>query len=293
MDIPQIKSGEEKEQFPTQKPEALLERIIRASSDAGDLVLDCLVGSGTTAAVAQKLGRRWIACDVNKGGIQPTSKRLQKIIEEQISAAGQPRQPSLEGVDARAEAPAPAQLSFAVYRVNDYDLTIQHVEAVNLACEHIGVTRTRTDGYFDGTLGKRLVKVVPFNHPLTPLDLEEVKRELQARPEEDRDAVMVCLGKDPATDGWLDDWNRMRRRGGSAPNKIEVIELRTDPKYGKFFQHQPARAKARLIRGQTGDTVEIQDFVSPSIIERLRDQAGLLQPKIEDWTSSSPSTTSS
>ena len=282
-DIPPVNPmADERGPYPTQKPESLLARLVRASSRAGDLIFDCFVGSGTTAAVAQKLGRRWIACDINKGSIQTTSKRLQKIIEEQIDTAGQAQQPSLDGVDAAVEAPTPAQLSFAVHRVNDYDLTIQHVEAVNLACEHIGVTRTRTDGYFDGTLGKRLVKIVPFNHPLTPLDLEEVKRELEGRPEEDRDVIMVCLGKDPAADAWLDDWNRMRR-GGGAPNKIEVIELRTDPKYGKFFQHQPARAKARLTRGKTGDTVEIQDVVSPSIIERLRDQAGLLQPKIDDW----------
>ena len=46
--------------LPTQKPETLLERIIKASSNEGDLVLDCFVGSGTTAAVAEKLGRRWI-----------------------------------------------------------------------------------------------------------------------------------------------------------------------------------------------------------------------------------------
>src|SRR5437899_1920167 len=50
--------------FPTQKPEALLERIINASSDENDLVLDCFVGSGTTATVAEKLMRRWIACDL-------------------------------------------------------------------------------------------------------------------------------------------------------------------------------------------------------------------------------------
>lgn len=49
----------------------------------GDLVLDCFIGSGTTAAVAQKLGRRWIGCDINKGAIQTTSKRLQSIIQEQ------------------------------------------------------------------------------------------------------------------------------------------------------------------------------------------------------------------
>jgi DNA modification methylase len=62
--------------FPTQKPEALLDRILKASSNEGDLVLDCFVGSGTTAAVAEKLGRRWIACDLGRFAIHTTRKRL-------------------------------------------------------------------------------------------------------------------------------------------------------------------------------------------------------------------------
>ena len=69
--------------YPTQKPEALLERIIKASSNEDSIVFDCFMGSGTTQAVAQKLGRRWIGSDVNKGAIQTTSKRLQKIIQEE------------------------------------------------------------------------------------------------------------------------------------------------------------------------------------------------------------------
>jgi len=62
--------------YSSQKPEALLERIIKASSNEGDLVLDCFCGSGTTAAVAEKLGRRWIACDLGRFAIHTTRKRL-------------------------------------------------------------------------------------------------------------------------------------------------------------------------------------------------------------------------
>ncbi len=65
--------------YPTQKPEALLERIIRASSNPGDLVLDCFCGSGTTAATAQKLGRRWITCDLGRFAIHTARKRLLAI----------------------------------------------------------------------------------------------------------------------------------------------------------------------------------------------------------------------
>ena len=65
--------------FPTQKPEPLLERIVVASSRRGDLVADFFCGSGTTLAVAEKLGRRWIGCDLGRWGIHVTRKRLLDI----------------------------------------------------------------------------------------------------------------------------------------------------------------------------------------------------------------------
>lgn len=68
--------SQERVNYATQKPEALLERIIKASSNDGDLVLDCFCGSGTTAAVAEKLGRRWITCDLGRFAIHTTRKRL-------------------------------------------------------------------------------------------------------------------------------------------------------------------------------------------------------------------------
>ena len=69
--------------YPTQKPEALLERIILASSNPGDLVMDVFAGSGTTAAVAEKLGRRWIVCDFGKHAIYTMQKRICEIAESQ------------------------------------------------------------------------------------------------------------------------------------------------------------------------------------------------------------------
>jgi adenine-specific DNA-methyltransferase len=60
--------------YRTQKPEALLNRILNLSSTDGDLVLDCFVGSGTTAVAAEKLGRRWIACDLGRFAIHTTRK---------------------------------------------------------------------------------------------------------------------------------------------------------------------------------------------------------------------------
>jgi len=70
------KAADERLGYPTQKPEALLERIIKASSNEGDLVADFFCGSGTTAAVAEKLGRKWIAADLGRFAIHTTRKRL-------------------------------------------------------------------------------------------------------------------------------------------------------------------------------------------------------------------------
>jgi adenine-specific DNA-methyltransferase len=65
--------------YPTQKPEALLDRILKASTNEGDLVLDCFIGSGTTPAVSERLNRRWIACDLGRFAIHTTRKRLLAI----------------------------------------------------------------------------------------------------------------------------------------------------------------------------------------------------------------------
>jgi DNA modification methylase len=275
--------------YPTQKPEDLLERVISCCSKENDLVLDCFIGSGTTAAVAQKLGRRWIGCDINKGAIQTTSQRLQGIIREQLAEREQVTAKAkgdlFGGEDANMSVRplVPAALSYRSHRVNDYDLAILHTEAVALACEHIGVVRTKTDTYFDGTQGKRLVKIIPFNHPLSLTDLEQLKTELKAREKEERDILLVCLGKELVCESWLAEWGRLRKRG-DVPNKIEVIELRTDPKYGKFMTHKPASAKVSVKRKGDELHVTIEDFTSPTIIERLDSQDDrLFKAHVTDW----------
>ena len=298
------------ELYPTQKSTKLLTRVISAASDPGDLILDCFMGSGVVAKVAQKLGRRWIGCDINKGAIQTTAKRLHTIMEAQckaqdapakagrngsrkgkadaaqqemaemepVPAEGGEAEPTAEDVPATAR---PAQTSFSSWRVNDYDLQIQHNEAVELACELIGVERNRTDGFFDGKRGGSLTKIIPFNHALTPLDIEEVALELRARPNEMRPILLVCLGRELAAQARVEEWNRLLKK--DSPNYLEVIELRSDPKYGGVFQHAPD--EARVTSQAEGDKliVEITDFVSPTIQERLNKTVGILQPVIDDW----------
>jgi DNA modification methylase len=278
-DIPYYQPKQsEKVGFVTQKPEAILNRIIKASTkepqqaleDGEDipLVLDCFIGSGTTAAMAQKLGRRWIACDINKGAVQMTSKRLQKIILDQIKKDNKAKQQEL-----------PRYYSFGVYQVNNYDLQLLKTEAVELATQHIGIQRLRTDTFFDGTLGKSLVKIIDFNHPLTLLDLQLIQDELRKRPNEDRDITIVCLGKELAVDPQIEEWNKKH-----PVNKIKVIELKTDKKYGHFLIHKPAEAKITFQKiGRNKAVVEIDDFISPIIIERLNIDNALFKVKIPDF----------
>ena len=108
MDSIQIMSfSGEKNGYPTQKNEALVARVVRASSNPGDLVLDCCAGSGTTAAVAEKLSRRWIACDGGALAVHATRKRLlapgreAPFVVQSVArarSAGRPRKLSVRAV---------------------------------------------------------------------------------------------------------------------------------------------------------------------------------------------------
>jgi DNA modification methylase len=260
-----------KTDYPTENSELLLERIIKASSNSDDLVLDCFIGSGTTARVAQKTKRKWIGCDINKGAIQTTSKELQKIISEQIKN----KETTL--LDSKhlmgREYP-----SFAIYKVNNYDLQLLRTEAIELAVQHIGIQRTKTDSFFDGTLGKNLVKIIDFNHPFTLLDFQLIQDELKKRSNEDRDITVVCLGKELVIDPAIEEWNKKH-----PVNKIEVVELKTDKKYGNFLIHKPDETKVKIERKGNKAIIEILDFISPTIIERLNIDSSLFKVKISDF----------
>ncbi len=100
----------EKVGYPTQKNESIVSRIVRAASSPGDLVLDCFVGSGTTAVVADKLGRRWIACDASPIAIHATRRRLlaladvRPFVVQSVGGAGTAGA-ARRGGEARKDAP--------------------------------------------------------------------------------------------------------------------------------------------------------------------------------------------
>ncbi len=166
--------ADERLDYPTQKPEELLSRIISSSSNEGDLIADFFCGSGTTAAVAEKLGRKWIVSDLGKFAIHTTRKRL----------IGVQRQLKTEGKDYRA---------FEILNLGKYER--QHYIGVNPNLRELEQQKQlaekeaafvdlilrayraeKTDGFatFHGKKAGRLVSVGPVNLPVTRLFVEEV-----------------------------------------------------------------------------------------------------------------------
>ena len=167
--------------YPTQKPEALIERIIKASSNEGDLVADFFCGSGTTLSVAEKLGRKWIGSDLGKFAIHTARKRM----------IGVQRQLRKEDKNYRA---------FEIFNLGKYER--QHYIGVNTNLNNEDQERQlarkekdfislvlsaykaeEIDGFktFYGKKNSRLVAIGPINLPLSRLFVEEVIKECQEK----------------------------------------------------------------------------------------------------------------
>ena len=191
-DVYVIQDHSQRVGYPTQKPEALLERIIIASSNPGDLVFDCFMGSGTTQSVAMKLGRRFIGADINLGAIQTTTKRLLGVAEELNS--------TLDGAIDK-------YTGFEVYNVNNYDFFRNPIEAKELIISALGIQKFDAGSVYDGELDGRMVKILPVNRIATKADLEELKANLPYKTFERRKAddpntpveriTLVCMGHEP------------------------------------------------------------------------------------------------
>ena len=233
--------------YPTQKPEALLERIIEASSNEGDIVLDCFVGSGTTAAVAEKLGRRWIAADINKGAIQTTIKRLQKLPD--------------------------MQRGIAHYRVNNYDASTD-LERKDIVIKKYGVQTDRQEAFFDGTLDGTLVKIIDLTKPLTPLDIQTIKDELENRPDESRNITVFCYGINSSIQAELKAENRRR-----AVNKIFVRDIGSEG----ITTFEPASAEVNFEREGDSIKITIADYISPTILARMDIDRTIFDEQIDDF----------
>ena len=167
--------------YPTQKPEPLLERIILACTNEGDLVADFFCGSGTTAAVAEKLGRKWIATDLGKFGIHTTRKRLIGVQRAQQAVGKSFRAFEVLNLG-RYERQAYLNVSGRLSREQKEDALAQkEKEFRELILRAYKAQPLEDASFFHGRNGGRLVVVGPINLPVGRLFVEEVITECRKR----------------------------------------------------------------------------------------------------------------
>ncbi|MGE5546431.1 MAG: site-specific DNA-methyltransferase [Solirubrobacterales bacterium] len=179
--------------YPTQKPEELIERFVRSSSNPGDIVLDVFMGSATTQAVAMKLGRRFLGADINLGSIETAVTRLNAIREE---------------IDAQLPTDDAAIFTgFEVSNVNNYDIFRNPVEAKEILREALEVQPLANLSVFDGVKDDFLVKIMPVNRIATRSDVNDLIagmdfKQYEKRREESpgkpvEKILLVCMGHEP------------------------------------------------------------------------------------------------
>lgn len=160
--------------YATQKPETLLERIIKASSNEGDLIADFFCGSGTTLAVAEKLGRKWLGCDIQRFAIHTTRKRLIGV-QRELKAAGQPYR-SFEILNlGKYERQYFVGINPNLPEAQRKAQTIQREEHyLNLILGAYKAERVFQLPPFHGKKGPNLVLVGPIDAPVTLSQMHEV-----------------------------------------------------------------------------------------------------------------------
>ena len=179
--LPVNSQANERLDYPTQKPEALLDRIIKASSNEGDLVADFFCGSGTTAAVAEKLGRKWIATDLGKFAIHTTRKRIIGI-QRELEAAGKPFRAfevlNLGRYERQAYLNVVGPLSSSQ---KEQALAQKEREFRELILRAYKAQPLEDATFFHGANAGRLVVIGPINLPVGRLFVEEVITECRKR----------------------------------------------------------------------------------------------------------------
>jgi len=258
-------SAKEQLDYPTQKPEALLERIIKASSNEGDLVADFFCGSGTTAAVAEKLGRKWIATDLGKFGIHTTRKRLIGVQRElkaadknfrafEVLNLGRYERQAYLNVSGRFTGKQKAE-ALATKERDFRELILRAYKAEPL----------QNEPFFHGKNAGRLVVVGPINLPVGRLFVEEVITECRKRGASRVDvlAFEFEMGLFPAA------LEEAKSKGiDLAPKYIpaEVFDKRAVDRGQvvfhdiSFVEAQPRYAKGKTAKEKLTITIELTDF---------------------------------
>ena len=244
--------------YPTQKPEALLERIIKLASNEDSIIFDCFMGSGTTQAVALKLGRRFIGADINLGAIQTTTKRLLRAVDE---------------IDNLND----IYTGFEVYNVNNYEFFRNPIEAKNLLIEALEIQPFAQSNVWDGELDGRMVKIMPVNRIATKADLEELKANLPYSTYEKRKAenprqpveliTIVCMGHEPDLKASLE------HSLSEYKIDVQIVDILRD----KSELQLKREAEAEIVR--EGSKLVIRSFYPMNLLQTL----SLQKEYVDDW----------
>lgn len=255
--------GAERTGYPTQKPESMLERIVRVCSNPGQIVFDCFMGSGTTQSAAMKLGRRFIGADINLGAVQTTTKRLNKVAAELRQQLPQGEQTLFTG--------------FEVLNVNHYDIFRNPAQAKELLIEALEIQKLEMSTVFDGEKDGRMVKIMPVNRIATRADLNELMAGFDYKAWERRKAenptkpvekiTLVCMGHEPDLKGVLEF--------EAKPYKIdvEVVDILRDKADLEFKRDSDAKVVVK-----DGELV-IERFYPMNLLQKLSMQ----KEAVEDW----------
>ena len=159
------------------------------------------------------------------------------------------------------------------YRVNNYDAST-HLERTDIVLKKYGVQTDRQEAFFDGTLDGTLVKIIDLTKPLTPLDIQTIKDELENRPEESRNITVFCYGTNSSIQAELEAENRRR-----AVNKIFVRDIGSEG----VTTFEPASAEVNFEREGDSVTVTIADYISPTILARMDMDRTIFDEQIDDF----------
>lgn len=262
--VPVQGAARENEFYPTQKPITLLERIIAVATDPGDIVFDCFMGSGTTQAVAMKMGRKFVGADINLGSIQITTKRLINLADELRN-------------DTTEDTSVSPYTGFEVYNVNNYEFFRNPVEAKELLISALEIQPFPQSDVWDGELDGRMVKIMPVNRIATKSDLEELKANLPYRTYEKRKLenpsatveriTLVCMGHEPdlkaALEASLSEYKI----------DVEIVDILKD----KADLQLKREAEAEIIK-ENGKLI-IRTFYPMNLMQKL----SLQKEYVEDW----------
>jgi adenine-specific DNA-methyltransferase len=246
--------------YPTQKPEALLERIIECASNPGDIVFDCFMGSGTTQAVAMRLGRKFIGADINLGAIQTTTKRIINIANELNGKLQDETK----------------YTGFQVYNVNHYDVFRNPLEAKELLIQALEIQPVPNNSLYDGEKDGKMVKIMPINRIATRADLNELITNLdykkleklaQSNPNRPVESILlVCMGHEPDLAAELQN---------AIPFKldIEVVDILRDKANLEFKRDAEAEVVIE------GGKLLIREFYPMNLLQKL----SLMKENVDNW----------